>query len=136
VDAGWIATRFAPEPGYLNTASVGVPPLASLGVMTDLLDGWRRGQLSPPELDQFVVRSREAWASIAGVDPTWVAIGASVSEFVGLVAAALPGGARVVTASNEFTSLVSLSSSMRTAASRWTSCRSRTASEAGLTWSR
>lgn len=106
MDAGWIATRFAPEPGYLNTASVGVPPLASLGVMTDLLDGWRRGQLSPPELDQFVVRSREAWASIAGVDPTWVAIGASVSEFVGLVAAALPDGARVVTASSEFTSLV------------------------------
>lgn len=97
---------FAPEPGYLNTASLGVPPLASLAVMTDLLDGWRRGQLSPPDLDQFVVRSRGAWASIAGVDPTCVAVGATVSEFVGLVAAALPDGARVVTARSEFTSLL------------------------------
>jgi selenocysteine lyase/cysteine desulfurase len=106
VDAARIAAAFAPEPGYLNTASLGVPPVATLSAMSDVLASWRTGQLFPPDFDEHVTRSRVAWASISGVDADRVAIGATVSEFAGLIAAALPDGARVVMAQGEFTSLL------------------------------
>jgi selenocysteine lyase/cysteine desulfurase len=71
-----------------------------------VLDTWRAGQLSPTDFDEDVRRCRRAWASISGVDPATVAVGSTVSAFVGLVAAGLPDGARVVTAAGEFTSLL------------------------------
>ncbi len=97
---------FAPDPGYLNTASLGVPPLAALTALQDVLDGWRRGRLQPPDFDEAVNSSRRAWASLSGVDAALVATGSTVSQFVGLVAAALPDGARVVTAAGDFTSVL------------------------------
>jgi len=97
---------FAPVPGYLNTASVGVPPSTALKAMTDVLGGWRRGLLDPSDFDDAVNRSRSAWASMSGVDVSCVATGTAVSQFVGLVAAALPDGARVVAAEGEFTSVL------------------------------
>ena len=96
---------FAPEPGYLNTASLGVPPRPTLAAMAAVLDRWARGQVSPPEFDEHVTRARRAWAALTGVDPAQVAIAAAVSELVGVVAAALPDGARVVVAAGEFTSV-------------------------------
>jgi selenocysteine lyase/cysteine desulfurase len=106
VDADLVAAAFAPDPGYLNTASLGVPPLASVSAMTEVLAGWQAGQLSPPDFDAAVNRSRAAWAAISGVGADNVAVGATVSEFVGVIAAALPDGARVVIAAGEFTSLL------------------------------
>lgn len=95
-----------PDPGYLNTASLGVPPAATVDVMRELLERWQRGRLSPTDFDEHVVRARRAFASIAGVGVDDVAIGSAVSELVGLIAAALPDGARVVIAEGEFTSLL------------------------------
>jgi selenocysteine lyase/cysteine desulfurase len=106
VDATRIAAAFAPDPGYLNTASLGVPPIATVSAVSEVLAAWQRGQLSPPDFDAHVRRARIAWASITGVDVGQVAIGATVSELVGLIAAALPDGARVVMAEGEFTSLL------------------------------
>lgn len=100
-----IRAAFRPEPGYLNTASLGVPPLSAVGAMHDILDRWSRGRLSPPEFDDYVSRSRRAWAVLTGVDPSCVAVSATVSELVGLVATALPDGARVIVAEGEFTSV-------------------------------
>ena len=100
-----VRALFDPDPGYLNTASVGVPPRTALDAMTVVLDGWRRGRLSPPDFDEAVGRSRRAWAALTGVDPAQVATGTTVSEFVGVVAAALPDGAQVVVAEGEFTSV-------------------------------
>ena len=96
---------FAPEPGYLNTASLGVPPLRTVAAVKDVLDRWSRGRLSPPEFDEHVRRARHAWAALTGVDPSQVAVAAAVSELVGLVAASLPDGAHVVVAAGEFTSV-------------------------------
>ena len=96
---------FAPEPGYLNTASLGVPPLATVAAVDEVLRGWTTGHLSPPDFDDHVNRSRRAWASLTGVDPSTVATAAAVSELVGLVAAAVPDGGRVVVAEGEFTSV-------------------------------
>ncbi|MDQ3096359.1 MAG: aminotransferase class V-fold PLP-dependent enzyme [Actinomycetota bacterium] len=96
---------FAPEAGYLNTASLGIPPSTALEAMAAVLDGWRRGLLHPPDFDDAVNRSRAAWAAMSGVDVSCVATGAAVSQFVGLVAAALPDDARVIAAEGEFTSV-------------------------------
>jgi len=96
---------FSPDPGYLNTASLGVPPVTALADLTDVLEGWRRGRLSPPDFDEHVQRARTAWAALTGVPAEQVAIGATVSELVGVVAAALPDGAQVVVAEGEFTSV-------------------------------
>ena len=96
---------FAPDPGYLNTASLGVPPLAAIGALTATLDGWQRGVLSPPDFDEDIARARTAWAVLTGVDAEQVAIGATVSELVGVIAAALPDDARVLVAEGEFTSV-------------------------------
>lgn len=100
-----VRTAFEPDPGYLNTASIGVPPRTALQEMHEVLNRWRRGQLSPPEFDDHVRRARNAWASLSGLDPERVAIGSTVSELVGVVAAALPDAASVVVAEGEFTSV-------------------------------
>ena len=101
-----VRSFFAPDPGYLNTASLGVPPVAAVQAMERVLTDWQAGQLSPPDFDDDVRRCRIAWAAISGVDPSTVAVGSTVSAFVGLIAAALPDGARVVIAEGEFTSLL------------------------------
>jgi selenocysteine lyase/cysteine desulfurase len=100
-----IRALFAPDPGYLNTASLGVPPLAAVAALHEVHERWSRGQVSPPDFDECVSRARRAWAALTDVDPSWVAVSATVSELVGLIAAALPDGARVVTAAGEFTSM-------------------------------
>jgi selenocysteine lyase/cysteine desulfurase len=100
-----VRAQFAPDPGYLNTASLGVPPLRTVAAVQDVLERWRRGHVSPPDFDEHVNRARRAWASLTGVDPSYVATSSTVSQLVGLVAAALPDGARVLTAAGEFTSV-------------------------------
>lgn len=100
-----VRALFRPDPGYLNTASLGVPPLAAVQELTEVLDLWRRGRLSPPDFDVHVTRARRAWAALTGVAPETVAISSTVSELVGIVAASLPDGARVVAAQGEFTSV-------------------------------
>jgi selenocysteine lyase/cysteine desulfurase len=101
-----LVSACSPDPGYLNTASLGVPPAATLERMTSLLEQWRRGQLSPPDFDDDIRRARSAFAILSGVPAASVAIGATVSDLVGVVAASLPDGARVVIAEGEFTSLL------------------------------
>jgi len=100
-----VRAHFAPDPGYLNSASLGVPPLATVAALHDVHERWARGRLSPPDFDEAVARSRVAWARLTNVDPATVATGATASGLVGLVAAAVPDGARVVTAAGEFTSV-------------------------------
>jgi len=101
-----IRSLFDLEPGFLNSATLGAPPLASLAAMEVALDGWRRGTLHAPDFDEDVDRSRASWAQMTGVDVSLVAGGSTVSQFVGLVAAALPAGARVLTADGDFTSVL------------------------------
>ena len=106
MDLDQLRSAFAPDPGYLNTASVGVPPVAAVEAVEAVLGRWRAGQLSASDFDDDVRRSRTAWAAITGVDPATVAVGSTVSAFVGLIAAGLPDRARVLIAEGEFTSLL------------------------------
>jgi selenocysteine lyase/cysteine desulfurase len=91
--------------GYLNTASVGVPPVPVADAVADAVRGWRTGRDRPPDFDEPTAAARRGFADLVGVPPGWVAIGASVSSLVGLLAASVPDGARVLVAAGEFTSV-------------------------------
>ncbi|MFI7676619.1 aminotransferase class V-fold PLP-dependent enzyme [Actinophytocola sp. NPDC049390] len=101
----WEDQAFDVPTGYLNTASIGIPSAAVADAMTEAIHEWRTGAARPPRYDRHVAAARNAWARLTGVAPEHVASGASVSQLVGLVAASVPDGTRVVTAGNEFTSV-------------------------------
>src|SRR4030095_7573998 len=58
------------------------------------------------DYDALVGRARRRFASLVEVPPDRVAVGNQVSTFTGLVAAALPDGARVLAAEEDFTSVL------------------------------
>lgn len=106
------AARLVPErdfdlaPGYLNTASVGVPPREALGALREAVDAWGRGLAQPPEYDEPVQRARETFARLHHVAAGSVAIAPQVSIFTAQVLSAVPPGAEVVAYANDFTSVL------------------------------
>lgn len=100
----WTAS-FDLEPGFLNTASLGVPPRSAFSELSEIMDSWRLGRLNAPDFDPYVDRARGAWAKISMVEPGNVSIGATVSGLVGIIAASLPDSAKVLIAAGDFTSI-------------------------------
>lgn len=96
---------FDVEPGYLNTASIGVPPRHVADAVSASLERWRRGQDTSSSFNEAVETSRAAFGRLIGVPATSVACGATVSQFVSLVAQALPAGSKVFLQPGEFTSV-------------------------------
>lgn len=94
------------QPGWLNTASYGLPPTPAWDAVQSALADWRSGQTSWEAWGESTERSRESFARLVGVRTDQVAVGATVSELIGLVAAAVPDRARVVTVEGDFTSLL------------------------------
>ncbi|HMO10621.1 MAG TPA: aminotransferase class V-fold PLP-dependent enzyme, partial [Actinotalea sp.] len=86
-------------------AAIGLPPHEVLAAMTTDLDSWRRGRASATDYDSVVSRAREAFARLVKVGVERVAVGPQVSVLVGLVAANLAPGSRVVVPTGEFSSL-------------------------------
>jgi selenocysteine lyase/cysteine desulfurase len=97
---------FTPVPGYLNTATAGLPPRAAADAVAAAVDDWRAGAVDARAFDADVERARRAFARLVHADAADVAIGAQVSVFAGLVAAGLPAGARVLAAEGDFTSVL------------------------------
>jgi selenocysteine lyase/cysteine desulfurase len=97
--------RFDVPVGYLNTASIGIPSVTVADAVTEAVAEWRVGAARPPRYDRHVAAARAAWARLVRVSPEHVASSASVSQLVGLVAASVPDGTRVLTVANEFTSV-------------------------------
>jgi selenocysteine lyase/cysteine desulfurase len=97
---------FSPETAYLNTATYGLPPRTAFEALSAAADEWRHGRTGFDGWDRSVGAARAAFARLAGVEPGDVAIGGAVSAFAGLVAAALPPGARVLCAEEDFTSVL------------------------------
>ncbi|GAB3455678.1 aminotransferase class V-fold PLP-dependent enzyme [Actinophytocola sediminis] len=91
--------------GYLNTASVGVPPAFAADVLEEEVRRWRGALTRPPDYDECVATARDGWAALVGVPVGQVASGASASQLIGLVAASLPKTTRVLTVTSEFTSV-------------------------------
>lgn len=93
-----------PEPGFLNTATYGLPPGPVWDALQSAMAQWRRGTGSWKEWSAATDRSREVWARLVGVDPGDVTTGATVSQLFAPLAAGLPDGARVVAPEVDFTS--------------------------------
>lgn len=98
------ARLWNPEPGWLNTASYGLPPRPAWDALQAALADWRHGRTSWEPWDESTGRARAAFARMTGATPGGIAIGATVSGLLAPVAAMLPAGARVVVPEIEFTS--------------------------------
>lgn len=103
-----VRAMFHADPGltYLDTATYGLPPEPTLRVLREALDTWERGTASWVEWDRQSERAREAFARLMGTAPLRVSLMPSVSVGVGMVAAALRPGDRVVVPAAEFRSVL------------------------------
>jgi selenocysteine lyase/cysteine desulfurase len=95
---------FSAEGTYLNTASYGLPPRPAWDALQQALEEWRHGRTSWEGWSEDTDRARAVFARLVKTRPEYVAIGSTVSGLVGLVAASLPAGTRVVVPDIEFTS--------------------------------
>src|SRR4051812_4819752 len=91
---------------WLNTASYGLPPDCAWDALRGALEDWRGGRTSWEHWGDATDAARAAFAALVGVAPEAVATGATVSELVGLVAASIPDGARVLAPDIDFASVL------------------------------
>ncbi|MDT5104386.1 MAG: hypothetical protein QOI25_1899 [Mycobacterium sp.] len=96
--------EFAGAEGFLNSPTYGLPPTFLVDALAHHITAWQAGTMDVPGFDEPVRRGRAAYAALAGVPVESVVMGGSVSALLGLVAAAIPDGARVAILSGEFTS--------------------------------
>jgi selenocysteine lyase/cysteine desulfurase len=95
---------FDPQPGWLDTASYGLPPRPAWEALQEALADWRIGRGSWKPWGEDTIRARETFARLVGVPSSDVSTGAQVSQLLGMIAASLPPGTRVVVPAEEFTS--------------------------------
>jgi selenocysteine lyase/cysteine desulfurase len=95
---------WSPSGIYLNTPSYGLPPQPGWDDLQAALADWHGGRTGWQHWGDPVETAREAFAALVRAERSQVAIGATVSGLVGLVASSLPEGARVVVPDIEFTS--------------------------------
>lgn len=98
--------QFAPTPGYLNAATLGLPPVPVMTALQEALLQWQSGQAGPVAYDEAVNRARSGYAALVDVPVEQVAVGSQTSVFAGMIAASLPAGAEVVVIAEDFTSIV------------------------------
>jgi len=98
--------EFAPDHVWLNTATYGLPPASAFDAFEAAAREWRHGRTGFDGWDRSVGAARERFARLTGVGAGDVAIGSAVSPFAGLVAGALPAGARVLAVEGDFTSVL------------------------------
>ena len=91
---------------YVNTASIGLPPRRAVTALHDAIEAWATGRAEAAGYDERIVAARRLFATLAGTSSERVAIGNQVSTFSGLVASALPDGAHVLAAAEDFTSVL------------------------------
>src|SRR3712207_606472 len=88
------AATFPGAAGYLNTASLGLPPAVEVAALQGAVRVWAAGTVSPADYDAAVRRGRAAFARVTGVGSDRIAVAGQVSSFVGLLAPWPPPGAR------------------------------------------
>ncbi|WP_422733668.1 aminotransferase class V-fold PLP-dependent enzyme [Micromonospora sp. WMMD558] len=93
-----------PQPGWLNTATYGLPPDPAWEALQEALAGWRVGRMAWESWDIATSRTRAAFARLVGAAVADVTVGSTASQLVAPVAAALPAGATVLVPEVEFTS--------------------------------
>jgi selenocysteine lyase/cysteine desulfurase len=100
------ATLWDPDPGFLNTSSYGLPPRPAWDALQRALADWRAGRTSWEGWATAVDESRALFAGLVGADPVNVATGASVSQLLAPIGAAVADRATVLVPDIEFTSNV------------------------------
>src|SRR5258705_1416816 len=78
-----------PRPGWLNTASYGLPPRPGWEALMSALTDWREGRTSWEVWDASTQRAREAFARLVGGPSVDVAVGSPVSALIAAGAAGL-----------------------------------------------
>jgi selenocysteine lyase/cysteine desulfurase len=91
-------------PGWLNTASYGLPPEPAWNALQDALADWRVGATNSARWEETTGAARAAFARLIGAPSRDVAVGAQVSQLIAPVANAVRDGARVVVPEIEFAS--------------------------------
>jgi selenocysteine lyase/cysteine desulfurase len=97
---------WSPAGTYLNTASYGLPPRPAWDALQAALEDWRGGRTSWEHWGAPGEEARASFARLVGVPVETVAIAANVSALLGLVAASIPDGSRVLAPDVEFTSVL------------------------------
>jgi selenocysteine lyase/cysteine desulfurase len=105
-DPMMLPDEFEPQCCYLDSATYGLPPASALRELAAATTAWAAGSYDPLSCDVAIARSRAAFARMHGVSAADVAIGHQVSPLVGVIAASLPRGSRVLAAEGDFTSLL------------------------------
>lgn len=105
VPAACPGAAWTPAPGYLNASTLGLPPAATAAALHRAVDAWQAGSACAVRYGAAVTASRELYAGLVGVRPADVAVGSQVSVMVGVVAASVPDGSRVLTVEGEFSSV-------------------------------
>ncbi len=100
-----VRAEFAPKNTFLNTASSGLLPARTVAALREAVSLRAEGRPLDP-LHADVEAARASFARLAGVPVGRVAAGSSVTAHTGLVAASLPAGAEVLTAEDDFSSVV------------------------------
>ncbi|HCT76953.1 MAG TPA: aminotransferase [Micromonosporaceae bacterium] len=95
-----------PQPGWLNTASYGLPPEPAWEALQKALAEWRAGVGSWEQWGASVSSARSRYSRMIGVPEADVSVGAQVSQMLAPVAAGVPNGATVLLPDIEFTSNV------------------------------
>ncbi|MGY4975639.1 aminotransferase class V-fold PLP-dependent enzyme [Streptomyces sp. 900105755] len=100
-----VRAEFAPKTIYFNTASNSLLPARTVAALHEAALLRAEGRPLTP-LYEDVEACRAAYARLAGVPVSRVAAGASVAAHSGVIAASLPAGAEVLTAEDDFTSVL------------------------------
>jgi selenocysteine lyase/cysteine desulfurase len=100
-----VRAEFTPKNTYLNTESSGLLPARTAAALREAVALRAEGRPLDPLFDD-VEAGRAAFARLAGVPAARVAAGPSVAAQTGLIAASLPAGAEVLTAEDDFTSVL------------------------------
>jgi selenocysteine lyase/cysteine desulfurase len=95
-----------PARRYLNTASFGLPPREAVDATLRWVREWQDGSVPLTDWLPATDRARELLGQFAGVPVDNIAIGSSVAQLVGLVAASVPDGSVVLGVDGEFASLL------------------------------
>jgi selenocysteine lyase/cysteine desulfurase len=93
-----------PQRGYLNTASIGVPPPTAVDAVNAVTADWASGRLTFGGWFTETQLTRASIATLMSVPPEWVSLGGSSAPLLSTVAANLPDGARVLAPENEHNS--------------------------------
>ncbi|CAM3832439.1 aminotransferase class V-fold PLP-dependent enzyme [Nocardiopsis rhodophaea] len=91
---------------WLNTAQYGIPPNTAHRALVESLEAWRTGTGDPAAWGAAAQDARRRFAALIGSTPDDIAQGTTTSQFMGVIAASLPDGARVVVPEGDFTSAV------------------------------